>query len=137
MIAHPVHDDAALVLEKLGGDASDFAARQLTSRIAYDADLILTMTRVNIATLCSNSLRANSTELSCSAKHPDSPLCATRKISQSWRTCAPTVGAYELTDIRDPIGRSVEFSSTVGSQTANLLPPVLELCRRSSGLAAD
>ena len=41
------YHDAALVLEKLGGDASDFAARQLTSRIASDADLILTMTRAH------------------------------------------------------------------------------------------
>src|SRR6478735_2248705 len=45
VIAHPIQHDAALVLEKLGGEASNFAARQLTSRIALDADLILTMTK--------------------------------------------------------------------------------------------
>ena len=47
MIAHPIQHDAALVLEKLGGEVSNFAARQLTSRIASDADLVLTMTRAH------------------------------------------------------------------------------------------
>ena len=45
--AHPIHHDAAVVLEKLGGNVSNFAARQLTSKIASDADLVLTMTRAH------------------------------------------------------------------------------------------
>jgi protein-tyrosine phosphatase len=47
VVGYPVQPNAALVLEKLGGDASGFAARQLTSRIASDADLVLTMTRAH------------------------------------------------------------------------------------------
>ena len=39
--------EAAPVLKRLGGDPSGFAARQLTPKIAADADLILTMTRVH------------------------------------------------------------------------------------------
>jgi protein-tyrosine phosphatase len=47
------------------------------------------------------------------------------------------LAAYELSDIADPIGQSGEFFATVGSQIADLLPPILELCRRSSPLATD
>jgi protein-tyrosine phosphatase len=49
----------------------------------------------------------------------------------------PQLAAYELSDIADPIGQSAEFFAMVGSQIANLLPPILELCRRSSPLATD
>jgi protein-tyrosine phosphatase len=34
-------------------------------------------------------------------------------------------------DIPDPIGRSAEFFAMVGSRIADLLPPILELCRPS------
>lgn len=49
----------------------------------------------------------------------------------------PQLAAYELSDIADPIGQSTEFFAMVGSQIANLLPPILELCRGSSPLATD
>ena len=45
VIGRPIHKDAAVVLEKLRGDASSFAARQLTYKVASSADLIVTMTR--------------------------------------------------------------------------------------------
>ena len=44
MIAHPI-DREALVLQKLGGEATGFAARQHTPIIATNADPVLTMTR--------------------------------------------------------------------------------------------
>ena len=44
VIGHPVHRDAAVVLDALGGDTSGFAARQLTAKIASTADLIIAMT---------------------------------------------------------------------------------------------
>ena len=43
----------------------------------------------------------------------------------------PYLGANEMADIPDPIGQSREVFSAVGSQIADLLPPILELCRRS------
>jgi protein-tyrosine phosphatase len=61
MIGHPIHHDAALLLEKLGGEVSNFAARQLTSRIASEADLVLTVTRAHRRTVLELA-RANSTE---------------------------------------------------------------------------
>jgi ATP-dependent Clp protease ATP-binding subunit ClpA len=38
VIGHPIHPSAAIILEELGGDASNFAARQLKPKIAAAAD---------------------------------------------------------------------------------------------------
>ena len=43
----------------------------------------------------------------------------------------PHLTAYNVADIPDPIGQSPEVFSAIGSQIADLLPPILELCRRS------
>ena len=45
VVGHAVHRDSEFALRKLGGDPSNFTARQLTSKIASSADLVLTMTR--------------------------------------------------------------------------------------------
>ena len=47
------------------------------------------------------------------------------------------MGANEIPDVPDPIGQSAEVFAAVGSQIAELLPPILELCRRSSTLNND
>lgn len=36
---------------------------------------------------------------------------------------------HDLMDIPDPVGQSSEVFAAVGQQIADLLPPVLELCR--------
>jgi protein-tyrosine phosphatase len=41
----------------------------------------------------------------------------------------PQVATHKLSDIPDPIGKSAEFFEMVGSQIADLLPPIIELCR--------
>jgi protein-tyrosine phosphatase len=129
--AHPIHHDAALVLEKLGGDVSNFAARQLTSKIASDPDLVLTMTRAHRDTvlelaphkLHSTFTLSEASQLAAESKARDiADLAALR----------PTLAAHQVADIPDPIGQSAEFFEMVGSQIADLLPPILELCRRSS-----
>jgi protein-tyrosine phosphatase len=136
VIAHPIHRDAALVLEKLGGEASNFAARQLTSRIASDADLVLTMTRAHrdaVLELAPRQLHRTFT-LSEAAR------LASEGSAQSVADLAalrPHVAAHEMRDIPDPIGEPSEFFAMVGSQIADLLPPILELCRRSSDFATD
>jgi protein-tyrosine phosphatase len=128
VIAHPIHHDAALVLETLGGDASDFAARQLNPRIASDADLVLTMTRAHrdaVLELAPHRLHRTFT-LSEAAR------LATVHNARSVADLAalrPHLAAHELTDIADPIGQGAEHFAMVGSQIADLLPPILELCR--------
>ena len=129
MVADPVHPNAAIVLEKLGGDTSNFAARQLTARIASDADLVLTMTR---------SHRDAVLELAPHRLHRTFTLCeAARLVSEcNARNVADLaalrsqLAADETQDILDPIGRGPEYYSTIGSQIADLMPPILELCRQ-------
>jgi protein-tyrosine phosphatase len=133
--AHPIHHNAALVLEKLGGDVSDFAARQLTSKIASNADLVLTMTRAHrdtVLELAPHKLQTTFTlseaaQLATDHKAHIAHLAALR----------PTLAARQVADIPDPIGQSAEFFEMVGSQIADLLPPILELCRRSSVSGAN
>jgi protein-tyrosine phosphatase len=128
MIAHPIHRDAALVLAKLGGDASNFAARQLTSRIAIDADLVLTMTRRHRDTVLELAPR----QLHRTFTLSEAARLASEFQAQSVADLAalrPQLAAHELSDIPDPIGQSAELHAKVGSQIADLLPPILELCR--------
>ena len=135
VIAHPIHPDAVLVLETLGGDVSNFAARQLTSRIASDADLVLTMTKVHrdaVLELAPRQLRRTFT-LSEAARLASE--CTARTVADL-AALRPHLAARDRSDIPDPIGQGAEFFAMVGSQIADLLPPILELCRRSQ-LAAD
>lgn len=57
LIAHAMHQDAAAVLEQLGGDASGFAARQFKPKIAADADLVITMMRAHRDTVLERTPR--------------------------------------------------------------------------------
>lgn len=128
MIAHPIHHEAALVLGELGGDASGFAARQLTSKIASDADLVITMTKAH---------RSAFLELAPRQLHRTFTLSEAARLASDYNArnvadlaaLRPQLVAHELMDIPDPIGRSRESFAMIGSQIADLLPPILELCR--------
>lgn len=136
MVAHPIHRDAAVVLEALGGDPSNFAARQLNSRVASAADLILTMTmaqRGAALQLAPHQLHRTFTLSEASRLASDVNV---RNLSDL-AALRPRLAANQLSDVPDPIGQSSEFFATVGVQILDLLPPVLELCRKSSRLATD
>ena len=130
MIGYPIHHNAAAVLQRLGGDASNFAARQLTAKIASGADLVVTMTKAH---------RDAVLELAPNKLHKTFPLIeAARLIAEceaktikDLSTLRPQLAAGEMLDIDDPIGQDLEVFSRVGSQIAELLPPILELCRSS------
>lgn len=131
MIGHPIVQNAALVLESMGGDSTNFAARQLTSRIALDADLVLTMTRAHrdaVLEIAPQQLQKTFT-LSEAARLASEPEART---AADLATLRPQVATQELPDVPDPIGQSAEFFSAVGSRIAGLLPPILELCQRSA-----
>ena len=129
MIGRPIHRDAALVLEKLGGEVSNFAARQLTSRIALEADLVLTMTRAH---------RDSVLELAPGQLHRTFTLSEAARLATEFSARSvvdlaalrPHLASHELLDIPDPIDQSVEVFARVGSQIADLMPPILVLCRR-------
>jgi protein-tyrosine phosphatase len=129
VIAHPIHHEAALVLEGLGGDASRFAARQLTSTIVCDADLVITMTKAH---------RAAVLELAPRQLHRTFTLSEAARLASDYHArnvadlaaLRPQLVTRELVDIPDPIGQSRESFAMIGSQIASLLPPILELCQR-------
>ena len=124
----PIEPYAARVLEKLGGDPSDFAARQLTPTIAADADLVLTMTKAHrddVLKLAPRQLHKTFTlresarlVMECDARNV-ADLAAFR----------PRLAAQEPSDVPDPMGHNEAFFAMVGAQIADLLPPVLDLCR--------
>ena len=128
VIGHAIHPEAAPVLERLGGDPSDFVARQLTAKIASAADLILTMTRAH---------RDAVLELAPHRLHRTFTLAeASRLISEHGARTVPDLAARrslliadETLDIPDPIGQSPEVFAEIGSQIAHLLPPIFGVCQ--------
>lgn len=130
MTGHPIHSDAVTVLEKLGGDASGFAARQLTAKIAADAELVLTMTKAHSDKVL---------ELAPQQLFRTFTLTEAARLVTQWgaetiehlSALRPHLATADVSDITDPIGQSSEVFGAVGAQIANLLPPILELCRRS------
>jgi len=130
VIGHPIHRDAAVVLDSLGGNASGFAARQLTSKIASAADLIIAMT----GTQRDIVLEAAPRQLQRTFTLTEASSLAAMELAETLVELAglrPRLGANDKSDIPDPIGQSPEVFATIGAQIAALLPPILELCRRS------
>ncbi|BBX17983.1 low molecular weight phosphatase family protein [Mycolicibacterium duvalii] len=134
VIGHPIHADAARVLERLGGDASAFAARQLTARIAAPADLIVTMTRAH---------RDAVLELAPSKLHHTFMLaevarlvsaCGAVTIADLSRLRSHLVGS-DVADVPDPMGHGAEAYEMAGSLIVELLPPVMALFARTSRCA--
>lgn len=131
VIAHPIHQEAALVLTSLGGEASDFSARQLTTRIASAADLIITMTRAHrdrVLELAPNRLKSTFTLGEAARLASDHDAQSVEDLVE----LRPLLNSGESVDVPDPIGQSAEVFAEIGSNIAELLVPVMELCRRSS-----
>nr|WP_141868744.1 low molecular weight phosphatase family protein [Arthrobacter sp. SLBN-53] len=127
-LGQPIHPEAESVLVRLGGDPSEFAARQLTEKTATGADLILAMTSTHRAAV----LEVAPQKL----KRTFTLIEAARLITeQNARTLAdlanfrPYLDASDNVDIADPIGQSPEVFAAIGDQIAAALPPILELCR--------
>jgi protein-tyrosine phosphatase len=131
VIGHAMHRNAVPVLQGLGGDPTNFVARQLTSKIVSSADLTLTMTAAH---------RDSVLEI---APHKFNRTFTLSEASRLVSTCgAETIvdlaplrsqlSADERLDILDPIGQDIEFFARVGAQIADLLPPIIDLCRRST-----
>lgn len=130
MTAHPIHRDAATVLESLGGNASDFAARQFKPRTVSGVDLIITMTTAHRdAALAIAPQKLHRTFTMSEAAQLASVHGA--KSIADLPALRPQLTPQELFDIADPIGQDPEVFATVGRQIAALLPPILELCRAS------
>jgi protein-tyrosine phosphatase len=128
MAGHPIQPYAARVLEELGGDASNFAARQLTPAIAADADLVLTMTRAHrddVLKLAPQQLHRTFTLREAARLAWE---CNARNVREL-AGFRPQFSANAPSDIPDPIGQDEAFFAMVGAQIADLLPPVLGVCQ--------
>ncbi|MDG4664239.1 low molecular weight phosphatase family protein [Mycobacterium sp. 236(2023)] len=128
VVNHPVHADAALVLQQLGGDPSGFAARQLTAKIAANADLIVAMTMGHRDRV----LEMSPQKLNRTFTLAEASLLATKFGAETVADFAglrPHMAAGELVDIVDPIGQSSDVFEAVGSQIADLVSPIISLCR--------
>ena len=131
VVGHAIHQDAAHVLEQLGANASDFAARLLTHKIASSADLVITMTREHRDIVLEAAPRQihRTFTLSEAAYLAADPSVLTLSDPAERR---PLMTAGNMPDIPDPIGQSPAVFATVGSQIDALLRPVLLLCKRSA-----
>lgn len=127
VIGAPMHPEAARVLRDLGGDPAGFVARQLTPKIAADADLVLTMTtehRDAVLEMAPRQLRRTFTLTEAS-------LLITRFDPSDVGDLAglrPHLGSGEALDVTDPIGQGPDVFDRVGERIAALLAPVVELC---------
>ncbi len=130
VIGHPIHRDAAIVLENLGGNVSDFAARQLTAKIASAADLIIAMTSAHRDLVLEAAPRQLQRTFTLTEA---SRLAATADVTTlaDLARFRHRLSAIDKSDIPDPIGQNSAVFAAVGSQIADFLPPILELCRRS------
>ncbi|WP_286154355.1 MULTISPECIES: protein-tyrosine-phosphatase [unclassified Mycobacterium] len=126
VIGHPIHQFAAEVLIGLGGDPTNFAARQLTPRIASDADLVLTMTsahRTAVLELAPRQLRRTFTL-------GEASLLASTYGARTVADLAALrlrLPEHQPVEIADPIGRDLATYEVMGEQIAALLPAVLSL----------
>ena len=133
VIGHPVQSAAATVLHELGGDASNFAARQLTAKIAAHAELVITMTKAHrdaVLEIAPRQLRRTYTLVEASRLASDFGAQEVHDLA-ALRSQLPSEGAWDITD---PIGQDEAVFKSVGQQIADLLPPVLDLCQRSASI---
>ncbi|WP_367646159.1 low molecular weight phosphatase family protein [Mycolicibacterium sp. P1-5] len=130
LVGYPIHPDSVRVIEGQGGDASNFSARRLSSKIASGADLILTMTRAHSDMVLETAPR----QLRRTFTLAQAARLVTEFTPDSVADLAmlrPHLAADEGWDIADPIGQKSEFFTEVGARIADLLPPIVELCQRS------
>ena len=115
VVGAPMDALAAAELSRLGGDPSEFEARQLTARMATEADLVLTATRAirgQVVATAPSALKRTFTLLELAALveappwgGPDGDAAETISRAADWR--ASVSGLGDALDVPDPIGRSV------------------------------
>ena len=127
VVGQPMHALAESVLEQLGGSGAEFSARQLTPRIASDADLILTMTkehRDTVLELTPHKLRATFTLEEAAELVSQFDAQTVEDLSRFRPLLAPG-----RRDIDDPMGQHEDVFEMVGMQIAALLRSVLRICK--------
>ncbi len=136
---HPMNPPSAAALIELGGDPAGFRSQRLTSKLAADADLVLTMTRRHrrsVLELAPHGLRRtftlteaaellrsadldglDRTPLVDRARHLGPRLDAQR----AWRASSSS------DDIEDPIGRRLPVHQQAARTIATALRPLTDV----------
>lgn len=136
---HPMDPRSAAALAELGGNPADFRSQRLTSELAADANLVLTMTRSHrrsVLELAPRGLRRtftlteaaellrsadldglDRTPLADRARHLGLRLDAQR----AWRTSSGS------DDIEDPIGRRLPVHQQAARTIATALRPLTDV----------
>ena len=127
VVGRPMNPDSASVLEELGGDATGFAARQLTKRILADADLVVAMERRHrdaVLELSPTHLHRTFTlhEIECLVTRFG--VQRTEELSPLRSHIRESEGGH---DVPDPMGRGHEIHRIVGERIATSLVSVFHL----------
>lgn len=131
VVGRPIHPLSAAVVARFGGETSNFAARQLNGRIAREADLILAMTvsqRDTVLSLVPQQLNRTFTISEAAALS----TMFEPEVIADLAHLRSQLGQYGAPDIPDPIRQTGPFHKKVGEQIAQMLPPILSVCKRSS-----
>ena len=114
VVGAPMDASAAAELTRLGGDPSEFEARQLTASMVTEADLVLTATRAirgQVVATAPAALKRTFTLLELAAlleappwDGPEGDVAETLARAADWR--ASVSGLGNDLDVPDPIGRS-------------------------------
>jgi protein-tyrosine phosphatase len=106
-------------------------ARQVTSKLLMTADLVLTMSTAHrnyVLELAPRQLNRTFTLHEAARIASDG---GARQLADLPGLRAQ-ISASGLPDIADPIGRSAAFHAAVANEIADLLPPILDLCRHDT-----
>lgn len=128
VIGHPMHPDAARVLQDLNGDPTGFVARQLTPKVALSADLVLTMTLEHLDVVLEMAPRLLHRTFTLTEAARAAAEFGARDVT-SLSALRPRLRTGGDIDIPDPIGKDPGYFSSVGSTIANSLLAALDLCR--------
>ncbi|HKB32057.1 MAG TPA: hypothetical protein VKD26_14635 [Streptosporangiaceae bacterium] len=137
-----MHPDSAAALRRLGGDPGGFIARQLTARLAEEADLILTAARSHremVGGLCPRAAARTFTLrefAGLAAAVPPGDI--TRLGSATARARALTAAAHplrarlathqpHLLDVPDPVGRPMAVQEATAQLIAGALAGPMSL----------
>ena len=139
VIGSAMHPDSELVLQGFGATAGGFRARQLSERIAGDADLTLTMTRAHRREVleivprglsrtftlreAADLLELLGTELQLEGQDTFERL---RALVEEMAAARGRRESRAEDDIRDPIGQPVDVHQDVGEAIADALLVVLD-----------
>lgn len=125
---HPIHPEAARVLQRLGGSSAGFTARQLTPKLALAADLIVAMeTEHRDAVLGMAPRQLGRTFLLTEVARlvHDFNARSLRDLVE----LRPQLAGRGSSEIADPIGQEAEVFWRVGNHISKLIPAVVELGR--------